>query len=79
MLLMGNVDPKIHDSDVEIFCKQATHCSQVIYGYKNPRKSKTLLIDYPTHYAAAMARRVFMSYLQNFGEKCFVRWYPAHY
>lgn len=78
MLLMGNVDPQIDDSAVEIFCKQATHCSQ-IYGYKNAKKSKTLLIDYPTHYAAAMARRVFMSHLQDFGEKCFVRWYSFHY
>lgn len=75
VLLMGNISAHIDDNWIINYCCEITNCSKVIRVIDSFGTVKVLLLHYKSHYEAAMARRVLMIRIFDFGEKCYVKWH----
>lgn len=75
LLVMGNVDLNlITTEDIQFFCQQNTKALKAEFIIDPVYGRPQFFIYYRTHYDAAMARRMFLSHLHNFGSGCYVRW-----
>lgn len=75
VLFMGNINSKFNINWIIQYCCETTKCSGITPLIDSFGVVKVLLLHYKSHYAAAMARRVLMTRLFDFGEKCYVKWH----